>query len=343
MTSLLVVTSLFPTSDRPEAGVFVARRVQALRDRGVSVEVIAAHAYDKGPIRRHLEMGLAAARPRRIHGVEAHVLLPAGLIGLVAAQIDRAPLLVYAHGADVRETARRTRLHAILARTVARGAGIVVANSRATSVQVGQLGVEAHVVPPGVDFGVFAPAHRGAARKHLALPDSAKIVVYVGALSQRKGADVFAEAISGIPEVLGVAVGRGELDEVIARRWPSVRLNGPATPDEVPRWMQAADLVVVPSREEPLGLAAVEALACGVPVVAAAVGGLIDVVTDGVNGRLVPPDDPEALRQAVNELVQSDVVRMRLAAAARASVARHDRQVVDAQMAELWAMLHVAV
>lgn len=313
----------------------------ALRDRGVKVDVIAARGYRKGPIRRHVEMGLAAIRPRHIDGVEAHVLLPAGLIGLVAARIDRVPLLVYAHGADVRETAKRTPLHGLLARLVGRGAAIVVVNSRATGAQVGRLGVEAHVVPPGVDLAAFAPAPRAAARQFVGLPDSQKIAVYVGRLSQRKGADLFAEAMAGTPDALGVVVGSGELEEVIARRWPSVRLAGRVTPDEIPRWMQAADLVVVPSRDEPLGLAAVEALACGVPVVAARVGGLSEVVEDGVNGVLVAPADALALGWAIRELLASDERRAGLAANARSSVEHHAREVVDQQMADLWSRVNV--
>lgn len=341
MTRLLVVTSLFPTTDLPEAGVFVARRVKALRDRGVIVDVIAARTFKEGPIRRHLQMGLTAIRPRRVDGVEAHVLLPAGLIGLLAARIDRVPMLVYAHGADVRETARRTPLHGLLARLVARSAAIVVANSQATGAQVRDLGVEAHIVSPGVDMSLFAPGSRVAARLSLGLPTDGRLGIYVGGVSVGKGADLFAEAMAGIPDALGVVVGRGDLEPMIERTWPSVRLHGPVNPGEVPAWMQAADIVVVPSRDEALGLAAVEALACGVPVVAATVGGLVEVVEDGVNGRLVPPNDPRALREAISGLLRSDVLRTKLAAGARASVARHDLQVVDRQMAQLWAGLHV--
>ena len=105
--------------------------------------------------------------------------------------------------------------------------------------------------------------------------------------------------------------------------------------------MQAADLVVVPSRAEPLGLAAVEALACGVPVVAARVGGLIEVVEDGVNGVLVPPADALALGGAIRELLGSDERRAGPAANARSSVEHHAREVVDQQMAELWSRVHV--
>jgi glycosyltransferase involved in cell wall biosynthesis len=319
----------------------VARRVDALRARGVDVRVIAASDYRRGALRRHAGMAVEAARPRRVDGVEAHVLFPAGLLGLVAARLDRVPLLVYAHGSDVQLSAHRTPLHSFLARRVARGAAIVVANSSSTAEHVRWLGAEAEVVPPGVDFTVFAPGSRSSAREALGLPSDARIATYVGGLVDGKGPDIFAEAVSGMPETLGVVVGRGPWGDAIARRWPRIRLIGAVAPGEVPRWMQAADVVAIPSRAEGLGLAAVEALACGVPVVASAVGGLVEVVEDGFNGLLVPPDDPEALRRALASLVGSDALRDLLAANSRASVARHDRLVVDDEMSALWKRLGV--
>lgn len=341
MTRILLITSLLPTADRPEAGTFVARRLQVLRDQGVRVEVIAARSYRQGPIRRHVRMLIAAARPRRVDGVEAHVFLPAGLIGVLAARMARAPLLVYAHGSDVRDTARRSRFHVFLARVVARLATIVVSNSEATRTAVVELGATGPVIPPGVDFDLFSPAPTVHARLTLGIPEQGSVVLFVGSLTRVKGADVFAEAMAGLPGAVGIAVGRGELGEMISVRWPAIRLVGPATQELVARWMQAADLVIAPSRAEGLGLAAVEALACGVPVVACAVGGLVEVVKDGFNGVLVQPDDPAELRGAIERLLRSDGLRSQLASRARGSVAHHDRRVVDRQMAGVWKSMHV--
>jgi D-inositol-3-phosphate glycosyltransferase len=114
----------------------------------------------------------------------------------------------------------------------------------------------------------------------------------------------------------------------------------PAPPTEVAAWMRAADVVVVPSRREPLGLAAVEALACGTPVVASSVGGLREVVRDGENGLLIPPEDPGALAAALGRLADNGL-RARLGAAGPASVAGHDIRAAAAQMAEVWAELGV--
>jgi len=140
MTRVLVVSSLYPTADRPEVGVFVARRVERLRHSQVDVEVLAADSYQHGAVRRHVEMALGCIRSNQFDAIEAHVLFPAGLVGLLAHARYRAPLIVYAHGADVRDSAWRSPVHTILAKTVARRAAFVVANSNATARQVRRLG-----------------------------------------------------------------------------------------------------------------------------------------------------------------------------------------------------------
>jgi phosphatidylinositol alpha-1,6-mannosyltransferase len=340
---ILVVTPIYPTADRPEAGAFVARRVEALRGRGVQIEVAAPRSYRASGLRRHLTILrralLPAARP---NGVEGHVLFVAGFIALLAARLHRRPLLIYAHGLDVRVTAQRTPIHRFLSRFVARGAGVVVTNSAATAEYVARLGATAEVVPPGVDLDRFEPGDRLAARASLGLPATALVALYVGTLSSRKGADAFAVALAGSPGWLGVMVGSGEHEVAIRAQQPQIRLAGVVDPDAVPTWMQAADVVVIPSREEPLGLAAVEALACGVPIIASRTGGLAEVVRDGVNGLLVEPGDADAIRVALERL-EDGALRAQLAAAARDSVAEHDIRRTTEAMAALWSRLGVSV
>jgi glycosyltransferase involved in cell wall biosynthesis len=338
---ILVVTPIYPTADRPEAGAFVRRRVEALRERDVDVDVVSFPSYRRGGAARYLGLLARVLSPRpRPDGVEGHVLLWAGLFALVAARINRVPLLVYAHGLDVRVTARRSPLHRALGRLVARSAGAVVTNSAATAAMVADLGRTAEVVPPGVDLERFRPADRAASRSALGLPGDRLVALYLGTLSARKGADVLAEALSRSPRWLGVFVGAGELEAAIRARLPTAVLPGVVEPDAVPAWLACADVVVVPSREEPLGLAAVEALACGIPVVASRTGGLVDVVADGRTGVLVPPGDATAL-VGVLERLEDARVRDPMAAAARDSVLDHDIRATAERMSEIWARLGV--
>jgi len=117
-----------------------------------------------------------------------------------------------------------------------------------------------------------------------------------------------------------------------------VRFVGPLS--DVAPMIRASDLVVQPSHFEALGLSAIEALACGVPVVASAVGGLLDFVVDGENGRLAPPHDPPALASSIGPLLTDAAARARLAARARASVlAEYDEQTVFGRMRALFERL----
>ena len=254
---LLVITARYPTPDRPAAGSFVRDR---LADPTLESVVIAPATYATPAWRRYLRMLWSALTRRgRFDGVEGHFVLPSGVIALLAARIRRLPLVVYAHGGDVREMAVRNGLMRRAARAVVRGADAVVTNSRETAALISQLGAEATVVPPGVDLGRFAPQP---------LPPERRVLYLGGDVAHK-----------------GVAIARELADTLVG---PGIR---EVDPGEVPALMAAHSVVLVPSLAEPFGLVAAEAIASGRWVVARAVGGLVDLVSDGVNGTLVTDDD----------------------------------------------------
>jgi len=342
-TRLLLVTNIFPTPDRPQSGPFVARRVAALRERGVEVTVAGPSSYRRNSLIRHARITWRALTARGpFDGVEAHPLYAAGVIGLVAARLRRKPLLAYAHGSDVMDYAVRSRFHRALARWVARGAAAVVANSSETAAHVERLGATAQVVSPGVDMDIFRSARaadRAVQRKRLGLP-SGPLAIFVGAVAYDKGADLFAEAIELAPRWRAVILGDGPLARDLAAAHPRISVHPSVPPEEVPAWLQAVDIVVVPSRREGFGLVAVEALACATPVIAASTGGLRETVHDGENGLLVPPGDAEALAGALKRLLDPRL-RARLSAAGPGSVAGHDADRAGEAMAEIWGRLGV--
>jgi glycosyltransferase involved in cell wall biosynthesis len=342
---------MYPTPDRPQTGPFVARRVASLRARGVEVVVAGPTGYRHGSALRHIQIAWRALTARGpFDGVEAHPVSAAGLIGLLAARLRRRPLLAYAHGGDVADYAVRSRIHRALVGLVVRGAGAIVTNSSFTAGYVERLGATPRVISPGVDLAVFHPPADGAGarralREGLGLP-LGPLALLVGTLSERKGADVFAAAIElagageGTTGWAGVMLGDGPLAAALAAAHPSVQQRRPVPAEEVPAWLGTADVVVVPSRREPLGLAAVEALACGTPVVASSVGGLTEVVRDGENGLLVAPGDPVLVAAALRRLLDP-ALRERLGTAGPGSIVRHDIRAAAAEMAEVWAELGV--
>ncbi|MGI8998112.1 MAG: glycosyltransferase [Candidatus Limnocylindria bacterium] len=273
---LLVLTRIWPTPERPSVGSFVMARVSRLdnvrvvRPRWLGVPRAMIYFV-------LLVDGLRVRGPLR--GVEAHMLIPTGFVGLLIARIRGVPLVVYSHGGDVRDWRKLPVPWRYLSRFVAMHAEAIVTNSGDTAHHLRDLGRTAIVVPPGVRLEQFAPTPRPTARR----------ILYLGGRTPRKGHEVAA----GLADTL---VGPGLRD---------------VDPTEVPRLIAEHDVVLMPSTAEPFGLVAVEAIASGRWVVASDVGGLRDIIVDGVNGTLVgdgnfaaaleqvPEYDPYAIAQTV--------------------------------------------
>ncbi len=185
------------------------------------------------------------------------------------------------------------------------------------------------VVHPGVDLGVFTPGDKLAARAAVGLDPAERIVAFVGRIQPLKAPDVLLRAAAKVP-TLRVVVAGGPSGSGLAAPDGLIRLADelgiadrvtflpPQSREQLVDVYRAADLVAVPSYSESFGLVAVEAQACGTPVVAAAVGGLPVAVRDGVTGRLVHGHDQEDWAAALDALLAADPERMRDAAIAHA-------------------------
>ena len=176
------------------------------------------------------------------------------------------------------------------------------------------------LVPSGVDTTRFCPG--GPAEPRSGRPR----ILSVGRLVERKGFEDLIRAMPSVPGAELVIVGGRPDDEPYARRLRElarrlrigdrVHLAGSASTVDMPRWYRSADVLAATPWYEPFGLTPLEAMACGVPVVGSAVGGLVDTLVDGVTGDLVPPRDPHALGAALRRLLGDDMRRCSYAAAA---------------------------
>ena len=191
----------------------------------------------------------------------------------------------------------------------------------------------AAVVPCGVDADHFTPA--GGADPSASLPRRARHrLVSVGRLVPRKGFAVVIEALAGLPDTELVVVGGDEPHDgapVPEQRrlqrladehgvGERVRFAGQVPRADMPALLRSADAVVCAPWYEPFGLVPLEAMACGVPVVGTAVGGLLDSVVDGGTGLLVPPQDPVALRGALATVLADADLRAAFGRAGRRRV-----------------------
>jgi len=197
------------------------------------------------------------------------------------------------------------------------------------------------VVNPGVSLSTFRPGSQAQARQQLGLPADGIVLVFAGRVQPLKAPDLVLHAaarmIADDPSLarrltiafVGGPSGAGRADpdgltELAARLGLAdlVRLEPPCPQPELANWYRAATIVMVPSYSESFGLVAVEAQACGTPVVAAAVGGLRTAVRDGVSGVLVDSRDPATYARAVRDLIARPQTLARLSAGARDHASR---------------------
>ena len=313
---VVVLTTSYPRDAGDAAGRFVADAVEHIRGRGVEVEVVSPGrfrdfglAYGAGvignlrarPVRGLLLPAMLAsfARAARRAARDADLVhahwLPAGAVALATGR----PFVVQLWGTDVR-LAQSVRP---LALAILRRARLTICASNALAGEARALGAhDVRVIPSGVEVPdevgeATEPAH----------------VLFAGRLSPEKGILELVEAARGLPLVVA---GDGPL----RRRVPGAL--GLVPHDELLRLYDRAGVVACPSHREGFGVVCAEAMAHGRPVVASAVGGLLDLVVDGETGLLVPPGDVPALRAALERLLRDPELRRRMGAAARER-ARH--------------------
>lgn len=224
-------------------------------------------------------------------------------------------------------------------RRIARHADLIVAATPADRAQIvehcgGDVDRIA-VAPPGVDLSVFRPISPSKAAQHLGQSPDHRMVLFVGRLDPVKGLDTLVRAMALVvrdePSLRGRSclciVGgqkpdtpdrlEAEHDRIdrLAREVgldDVVHFMGSVPQDDLPYYYSAAQVVVVPSRYESFGMVALEAMACGAPVIASDVGGLSTLVRDGRTGFLVPDGDPQALADRLLPLLRDAVLRSEL-------------------------------
>jgi glycosyltransferase involved in cell wall biosynthesis len=331
---VLQLTSSFPRYEGDVSGLFIRDVAETLAGAGVEVHVVAPH--DAGAARRE-ELGrlhvrrfryapdametlahrgglLAAVRSkvrlplvplfmaaylwaswreaRRVRPdvLHAHWWFPGGIVGVLVSRLTGIPVVVTLHGSDVHIA--ETFLGPV-ARWVLRRAAVVATVSEAlreTAVERFGLDNERVLV---LRMPILMPeAAEGSP------PDPPPVrLVAIGRLAEEKGFDVLLAALADVDAELDVF---GVGTEVLTAG--RVRGHGARSREEIAVALASAHALVVPSRREGLGIVALEAMAVGRPVIASRVGGLVETVEDGVDGILVPPEDPAALAAAIGRL-----------------------------------------
>lgn len=323
------------------------RWATGLKSRGWDIRLLTAdageaHPYATIPIHRlkysgktgflwsapQLKALCKELRPGLIHAFYATNY---GLLGAIAGF---KPMLLSVMGTDVFSYPDKSRLHAAYTSFILKKYGHIAATSSIMCSRVETFGINPeHITctPFGIDTKKFSPpAQRQAEPKG----DAFRIVSFRH-LEQKYGLDVLIEAAARLrrelPEqklrldLYGEGSQQTALRELADRHalQEIVNLPGAVRPDKIPELLRQADVAVVPSREESFGVAALEAAACGIPVIGSRAGGLPEVIAENETGLLFPSGDALALKACLHKLATEPALRHQMGLAGRRFVAEH--------------------
>ncbi|MFH1263191.1 MAG: glycosyltransferase [Pseudomonadota bacterium] len=341
--NVLAITSLFPTPIDPQAGRFnLAQLSEVAASDGVSVlvairwplflkrggknrETVSGGTLKIVPTPYLYPPGLAygwhghffwasirgqvrkLARETRFDVVYGMFAYPDGWAAAQAAQELGVPLVLKVHGSDIHrlrhDRSRRYRLSEALGR-----AKRIVAVSEQLAGEVREIapGITVRVVRNGVDHSAFPVGSKEEAREKLGFPRDQPVVLFVGRMEPVKGADLLPEIAGSVKHpVRWVLIGLGsEASRIVSRMPDGFTRWIPGVPhDRIGDYYRAADLVLIPSRREGIPNSLLEALASDRPVVASAVGGIPEILTDAGGGRLVASMEPDSFAHAIDDLL----------------------------------------
>ena len=307
---ILLVSQMYPGPDDPDLGVFVRQLEHALAERGHEVgrAVLDRRAGGK---RRYLVLAgrtLREARRFKPQVVYAHFLVPSGLVAAFAG----APLVVTAHGRDVRNIGAIPGIRAATRLVVRRAAAVIAVSDYLRSEleeKVPEARGKTEVVNSGVDLERFAPSPP---------PEGPPRFLCIGALTERKNVVRLARSFERLGRGELTFVGDGPLRAELEGR-KAVFVAGRVPHEEIPARIAAAHVVCQPSYIEPFGQALLEAMACARSVVATRIGGPAEFVTSEA-GVLVDPMDEDSIAAGLERAAGMPSPN----AAARRAAAQHD-------------------
>lgn len=306
--NVLVISNVYP-SDSHHRGIFVKSQVDCLKILKVRIITLVKKGLNFWAYFPFVAKNLIFLFFKKYDLVHAHYGFHSALF---AAIIKRRPLLTTFHGSDALIEPLRNKMYSKLQQFVAsRSDYIIAVSNEVRNVLVSHLHAEPakiSVISCGVDTWLFTPLEKMDTRRSLKIYEGERVVLFVGQLSYGKGVDIISECARRMPDVTFLLVGAGPL----RTNRENCTCVGSYPNSEIPRWINAADVFLLPSRSEGTPVVLMEALSCGVPVVASKVGGIPDLVKDGQTGYLVEPEDVDSFEQRLRELLDDPEKRKQM-------------------------------
>jgi teichuronic acid biosynthesis glycosyltransferase TuaC len=285
------------------------------------------------PLNKLMERSAQFFKPDLIH---AHTLIPGGQAAMIAGAKHRLPVVCTAHGGDVNMYPRFSRTAQTAIRRVIAGVDRLVTVSSDLAKKVEAIRPKPNqVIHNGVDTERFSDLanFKESARLKLGIKPEAKVVLFVGSYLKSKGVfelvEVFGDLAGKNSELLLAMVGGGpEYDAILSCAGrlgilERIYLTGPRPYEEIPEWLRACDIFVLPSDSEGLPCAMLEAMSSARPVVATRVGGIPEAMENGKTGYLVEKGDRSGLREALDRLLADPAKSREMGCCGRETVVKH--------------------
>ena len=339
---VLLISNMYP-KEGSYSGIFIKHQVETIEKLGI--DVIKAVKRTRNPL------GYFPFIFQSIYKllfcdydiIHAHYVPHSAFIPAMLKWIKKKPLIVTFHGTDARIFPFKNRINRMLTMFVVNRSDRIIAVSNEMKGVLEKLGVlnkKIVVIGAGVDTTIFHPVDKSKARKELELPIDKHIVLFVGRLHKMKGVkDIYACA-ERMPDVLFVMVGDGAVKTDIK----NCIFAGEKKHEEIPLWMSAADILILPSYSEGLPTVVMEALSCGTPAIVTNVGGCPEVVKDGDTGFVVAVGDVNALMDRIKYLLENEGLCERMGKLGREDmVKRYERKKVISKLKDIYLSLKEGV
>jgi len=331
---VLLVTNEYPPDHIRGTATATRFLAEELASRGITVRVVVNTREQAAAWERTGVLEVSRLRPVRVPGTRmgqramslvriARAFRPdviqgqslsCGCLALIAGRCLGIPAITYVQGLDLYQAqpwARQTYIRW----TLTQSDGVVAVTDDLRARAFGLSGRLAAVIPHGLKLHDSHALSRSVARAGLGLPADPPIILFVGRLLALKGVDHLIRAMPRVtaacPEARLVIVGDGEERSHLMALVRDLELvertvfAGERQHEDVIRYMRAADLFVLPSLIESFGIVLLEAMSCGLPVVASNVMGIPSLIGDGENGCLVPPGDEAALARSITRILSA--------------------------------------
>lgn len=320
---------MYPSSQSLTFGIFVKNQVEALRSQGFDVEVIAVTNPRQGGKQALKKYGLwffkvgynMLFKGKKYDVVHAHYVFPTGIFLMLYKKLFGTRTVVTVHGGDIDKMAKKNGMTRYFTKKILTCVDHVIAVGQQLSFEIHDVFQVPYskqsVINMGVNREVFCPLDKEELREKHSIDKKAKVILYVGNFIREKGLMQLLQAYQIVKEkmedaqlyMIGAVKDESFYDELLReikeKNVKDVYMFPPKPQSEVAEWMNIADVFVLPSHMEGFGLVALEAMACGTPVIGTNVGGLKYLLGDGA-GMIVEPKQIKPLAEAIEKVLTDD-------------------------------------